>query len=172
MSRLQSLLSSLQPLDIPPHQNTLLTFTLFPKLAPELQNMIWAIAAFEPRTINIFPLNDDYATALAYANMNDFNLRPETILSIKHVELRFWVSRSRSSDVTRLLVTRYFLLLHNKAKFTSIQFKFLDCNFSYELNPSCLILEDVRCQKTNEEYAKYVSNGLWKGGAMPGLEFV
>jgi hypothetical protein len=52
MSRLQHLLSSLPPLEIPqPPPFSLVEFTLFPKLPPELRDKIWTYAAEEPRTI-------------------------------------------------------------------------------------------------------------------------
>lgn len=54
MTRLQTLLSTLSALEIPPQGTTLLAFTLFPNLAPEIRNMIWVLAASEPRTIKLF----------------------------------------------------------------------------------------------------------------------
>ena len=52
ISRLQDLLSSLPPLKIPQTLPfSLVEFTLFPKLPPELRDKIWTYAAQEPRII-------------------------------------------------------------------------------------------------------------------------
>jgi hypothetical protein len=51
MSRLTSLLTSRPPLSIPQPTETLFSFKLFPKLAPELRLKIWTYAACQPRTL-------------------------------------------------------------------------------------------------------------------------
>ena len=61
MSRIKTLLSALQSLDIPRSQPPLLTFPLLTNFPLELRNMIWAQAAYERRRINILRLNEDCA---------------------------------------------------------------------------------------------------------------
>ncbi|KAE9365515.1 hypothetical protein N431DRAFT_473564 [Stipitochalara longipes BDJ] len=54
MSRLKPLLSTLPPPQPPAeHGRNLHEFTLFPKLPPEVRDMIWAIAASEPRMVKL-----------------------------------------------------------------------------------------------------------------------
>jgi len=54
MSRLKTLLSKLPPLVIPAQGGiNLYEFTLFPKLPPEIRDMIWCVAALEPRRIKL-----------------------------------------------------------------------------------------------------------------------
>ncbi|KAN0089586.1 hypothetical protein V8E51_019846 [Hyaloscypha variabilis] len=168
MSRLKSLLSKLQPLEIPPHQLTLLTFALFPKLAPELRNMIWSQVACEPRTINIFRLDEDCAN---YAYPEGFNVGSEIIENIKHIGVEFRGSGSRKSRVTRLVLTRYLLLLHNEARLATIRLTFRDSILWYEADQSPLLLKNLRCLRTNEEYTRDISNGVRKDRDMPALEF-
>ncbi|KAN0089585.1 hypothetical protein V8E51_019845 [Hyaloscypha variabilis] len=57
MTRIKSLLFTLPQLDIPPQPKVLHSFTIFPKLAPEIRAMIWKHAAFESRTIKLFRLD-------------------------------------------------------------------------------------------------------------------
>jgi hypothetical protein len=244
MSRLGSLLSKLQPLEIPPHQLTLLTFALFPKLAPELRNMIWSQVACEPRTINIFRLDEDCASqssnvegqtrhpgilhacresrkealkhyeehyrfcrnglghgeeklsrnlifinfhvdrfllvvpqtthlraALDYAYPEGFNVGSEIIENIKHIGVEFRGSGSRKSRVTRLVLTRYLLLLHNEARLATIRLTFRDSILWYEADQSPLLLKSLRCLRTNEEYTRDISNGVRKDRDMPALDF-
>jgi hypothetical protein len=47
MTRIKSLLFTLPQRDIPPQPKVLHSFTIFPKLAPEIRAMIWKHAAFE-----------------------------------------------------------------------------------------------------------------------------
>ncbi|KAN0099196.1 hypothetical protein V8E51_012971 [Hyaloscypha variabilis] len=59
----KSLMSSLQPLEIPsPSTNEKLAFTLFPKLPPELRRQIWHHVASEPRIIYLLP-TDRYSSS-------------------------------------------------------------------------------------------------------------
>lgn len=65
MARLNTLLLTLPPLSIPPPptpSTVLSTFTLFPKLAPELRDMIWKYAASEPRTVRLFTIDGTLGT--------------------------------------------------------------------------------------------------------------
>ncbi|KAE9365521.1 hypothetical protein N431DRAFT_473570 [Stipitochalara longipes BDJ] len=59
MSRLKSFLKGLAPLSIPRPPFLLETFTLFPKLAPEIRDMIWSFAALEPRKVNLLSTLSD-----------------------------------------------------------------------------------------------------------------
>jgi hypothetical protein len=65
MARLNTLLSTLPPLSIPPRPTPstfLSTFTLFPKLAPELRSMIWKYAASAPRSVRLFTIDGTLGT--------------------------------------------------------------------------------------------------------------
>ncbi|KAE9365513.1 hypothetical protein N431DRAFT_430989 [Stipitochalara longipes BDJ] len=57
MERLKNLLSTPSELDIPAQPTVLDSFTPFPRLSPEIRDMIWEQATFEPRTIKLFRLD-------------------------------------------------------------------------------------------------------------------
>jgi hypothetical protein len=59
MSQLQTLLSTLPPLSIPSTSPPPDTFTLFPKLAPELRNAIWALACLSPLKVSLISTLSD-----------------------------------------------------------------------------------------------------------------
>jgi hypothetical protein len=64
MSRLKSLLAVLPPLEIPSPPSPLSTFTLFPKLAPEIRDMIFSFACLQPRKVNLLSTFSDPAPRL------------------------------------------------------------------------------------------------------------
>ncbi|KAN0089593.1 hypothetical protein V8E51_019853 [Hyaloscypha variabilis] len=64
MSRLKSLLAVLPPLEIPSPPSPLSTFTLFPKLAPEIRDMIFSFACLQPRKVNLLSTFSDPAPQL------------------------------------------------------------------------------------------------------------
>jgi 2EXR family len=74
MSRLETVSSPSIPLESPASSTPLHTFTLFPKLAAELRNMIWTHAALQPRYL---PL--DYSKGRFVQNHKKFGPRTPSL---------------------------------------------------------------------------------------------
>lgn len=118
------------------------------------------------------PITITFSAALGYSRFFAFNLPIDAIRNINNIEVEFHGSGNRSSFPTSFVLTRFLSMFDRDARLASVQVTFSDATWWYGMEKQSFVLNDMRRQRTTEEYRKHVSEDVRKGLVMPELQFV